>query len=123
MKNTKECDYNKFLGEIPEFLSVEEYLEDNGIDPDLLPEQASADDSEHLKSTLDHWSSDNGNHERYWKYARAVASALKENDSSERGDIIDKKTFEEILFNYLAPKIGMVPEKPKLPEEFPFLQS
>ena len=110
MQNKKEYDYNKFLGKIPEFPSVEEYLRDCGIDPDLSPEDSNLDDSEHLKSTLDHWSSDNWSHRRYWKYARAVASALKENDSSESGDIIDKKTFEEILFNYLAPKIGMKPK-------------
>ena len=122
MQNKKEYDYNKFLGKIPEFPSVEEYLRDCGIDPDLSPEDSNLDDSEHLKSTLDHWSGDNWNHRRYWKYAKAVASALKENDSSERGDIIDKKTFEEILFNYLAPKIGMTSEKPKsqMPEGFPF---
>lgn len=106
MQNKKEYDYNKFLGETPKFPSIEEYMEDCGIDAEHL----SLEDEEHLKSTLDHWSCHIASHELYWKYARAIASALRENDCCCSGDIIDKNTFEDILFNYLAPKIGMEPK-------------
>ena len=86
MQNKKEYDYNKFLGETPKFPSVEEYIEDCGIDAEHL----SLEDEEHLKSTLDHWSCHIASHELYWKYARAIAGALRENDCCCSGDIIGR---------------------------------